>query len=597
MFRNVFGRNPAEEGGEADSGDAQPPPVPSGTVSGVATGSGFDPTGLERAAKAARELDSSRNAREALAVVKEQERTKQAESRAKAAELEAYSRQLELEKVGKQAEENRQTLAKQAEQNAQLEVYKDKLERKRNEDNLRQQLEANRYLADENRQKEEESVARQEAIRRKTVEYEAELRQGTEIAKVRAEAEGRIAQERANHDLHVNSATVAARENRRTVLESIRLAGTTMGEGLKELLADKQRLATGVGAVSALALGVYGARAATGVFGRFVEARLGKPSLVRETSRLSPMAVARHPIQGARQIGKRLTHKTDTTGEGALSGIILHDDLEARLKRLAVATANAKRNRAPYRNVLLHGPPGTGKTLFAKSLAKHSGLEYAIMTGGDVAPLGRDAVTELHKVFDWAQTSRKGLLLFIDEADAFLRSRSNVEMSEELRSALNAFLYRTGESSDRYMVVFASNAPELFDWAANDRIDDILEFHLPGEAERLVMLELYFNKYVKNAHLGSPAAQINVASITKADFQGAAKATAGFSGREISKLAIAWQAAAFGSAKSELGPEVFHDILKVHLDQKHTKHQWASTSHPEVISAASGPGVGLAAAL
>lgn len=49
------------------------------------------------------------------------------------------------------------------------------------------------------------------------------------------------------------------------------------------------------------------------------------------------------------------------------------------------------------------GPPGTGKTLFAKGLARHSGLEYAIMTGGDIAPLGRDAVTEMHKVFDWAQ--------------------------------------------------------------------------------------------------------------------------------------------------------------------------------------------------
>ena len=40
--------------------------------------------------------------------------------------------------------------------------------------------------------------------------------------------------------------------------------------------------------------------------------------------------------------------------------------------------------------------------------------------GGDVGPLGRDAVTELHKLFDWASTSRRGVLLFIDEADAFL---------------------------------------------------------------------------------------------------------------------------------------------------------------------------------
>ena len=83
-----------------------------------------------------------------------------------------------------------------------------------------------------------------------------------------------------------------------------------------------------------------------------------------------------------------------------------------------------------------------------QGLAKHSGLEYAILTGGDIAPLGRDGVTEVHKLFEWARTSRRGLLLFIDEADAFLRQRSvaNGElMSEDLRNALNAFLYRTGE--------------------------------------------------------------------------------------------------------------------------------------------------------
>lgn len=48
------------------------------------------------------------------------------------------------------------------------------------------------------------------------------------------------------------------------------------------------------------------------------------------------------------------------------------------------------------------------------------GLDYAMMTGGDVAPLGAEAVTKIHEIFDWAKKSKKGLLLFIDEADAFL---------------------------------------------------------------------------------------------------------------------------------------------------------------------------------
>ena len=57
--------------------------------------------------------------------------------------------------------------------------------------------------------------------------------------------------------------------------------------------------------------------------------------------------------------------------------------------------------RGMFRNILMHGAPGTGKTLFAKKLAQHSGLDYAIMTGGDVAPMGRDGVTAMHKVSHW----------------------------------------------------------------------------------------------------------------------------------------------------------------------------------------------------
>ncbi len=65
----------------------------------------------------------------------------------------------------------------------------------------------------------------------------------------------------------------------------------------------------------------------------------------------------------------------------------------------------------------------------AKRLARTAGMDYAIMSGGDVAPLGSGAVSQLHDMFDWAEGSRKGLLLFVDEADAFLGRRGDA-MSE-----------------------------------------------------------------------------------------------------------------------------------------------------------------------
>ena len=58
----------------------------------------------------------------------------------------------------------------------------------------------------------------------------------------------------------------------------------------------------------------------------------------------------------------------------------------------------------------------------AKQLARYSGLDYAIMSGGDVAPLGESAVEEIHKLFRWAEQSSKGLVLFIDEAEVWLET-------------------------------------------------------------------------------------------------------------------------------------------------------------------------------
>jgi len=145
--------------------------------------------------------------------------------------------------------------------------------------------------------------------------------------------------------------------------------------------------------------------------------------------------------------------------------------------------------------MLFYGPPGTGKTLFAKKLAMKSGLEYAVMVGSDVAPLGPMAVTELNKLFDWAESQQNGMILFIDEADAFLRSRKDEEMSEYMRHSINSFLYRTGTPSDKVVVVMATNCPEDLDEAVHDRIDEVVGFNKPTVREREIMLMHYLVKY------------------------------------------------------------------------------------------------------
>jgi ATPase family AAA domain-containing protein 3A/B len=110
------------------------------------------------------------------------------------------------------------------------------------------------------------------------------------------------------------------------------------------------------------------------------------------------------------------------------------------------------------------------------------------VAGGDVAPLGRDAVTELHRLLDWAERSPRGLLLFIDEADAFLASRSKTAMSEDARNALNALLFRTGEASKKLMLVLATNRPGDLDAAVVARVAEALLIDLP-DAPGVVLLQ------------------------------------------------------------------------------------------------------------
>lgn len=325
-------------------------------------------------------------------------------------------------------------------------------------------------------------------MRRQTIEHEMEMREKNKLKLLEAEYRAKAKVDRENRDLNLEQIRLKAQESRVTVLESIKTAGSVLGAGAQAMLNDWQKVVTAAGGLSLLALGVYSAKGATGVTARYVEARIGKPSLVNETSRFSLLEAVRHPIN----VFKRLTAKP----ADALQGVVLRPKLEERLRDIAIATKNTKRNSGFYRNILMYGPPGTGKTMFVKRLAQHSGMDYAIMTGGDVGPMGRDAVTAIHKVFDWASTSRRGLLLFIDEADAFLRKRSSEKISEELRSALNAFLYRTGEQNHKFMLILASNTPEQIDYAINDRLDEMVEFVLPGLEERERLMRLYFDKFV-----------------------------------------------------------------------------------------------------
>lgn len=239
--------------------------------------------------------------------------------------------------------------------------------------------------------------------------------------------------------------------------------------------------------------------------------------------------------------------------------------------------------------MMFYGPPGTGKTLFAKKLAIQSGLEYAVMVGSDIAPLGPLAVTELNNLFDWAEKQPNGMILFIDEADAFLRSRKGGEVSEYLRHTINCFLYRTGSPSEKVVIVMATNSPEQLDEAVHDRIDEVVGFNVPTLKERQIMLYHYLVKYCTPPASTKEKAMflwkyprsiftgkklIRMEGVSHDFIAEIAAETEGFSGREIMKMVVAWHDAAFTLPDAVLTPTVMRNVMhKFHLQHK-LKQTW-----------------------
>lgn len=362
------------------------------------------------------------------------------------------------------------------------------------------------------------------------------------------------------------------------VIRAIQVTFDNIGTGFTNLVTDKDKLLWFISSCVLLAAGIYIAREVVRITGRYVEQHLGKPSLVRETSRTTGL------------VGFFKSLFSTKYGEEELSDVVLNPDLKVRIIEVARSTKNSQKHAAPYRHLLLYGPPGTGKTMVAKRLARCSGLDYAIMSGGDVGPLGSDAVTELHAIFRWAKSSPRGVLLFIDEAEAFLGCRARRDMSEAMRNALNALLYQTGEQSQKFMMVIATNRPEDLDNAVTDRIDETLHFKLPGEKERLGMLKMYYKRYILEAHLPhnefgrrktqkwrtavvSPFVKkmeaIDANQITDKHLSQACARTAGMSGREISKLLMYLQSVVYGQDERVVTVKLLNRVV----DDKVKEHE------------------------
>ncbi|AQK54587.1 AAA-type ATPase family protein [Zea mays] len=543
---------------------------------------GRDPETLERMARALREINNSPLAKQArcppfcstkrslpppdvFELMRKQEETRLTELEVEKVQYAIYEKLRDIERMQKKAEDYRNSLQQEAQAKAQALRFEDELARKRMQTDHAAQRRQDAELV----KMQEASALRREEARRateqkileemiRTEKEKAEIDQETNRVKAIAEAEARVHEDKQSEEVVKRMLLERMKGEKEKWLTAINTTFSHIEGGFKALLTDRSKLMMGIGGVTALAAGVYTTREGARVTWSYINRILGQPSLIRESS------MSKFPLP----MSRLLKPSSASLSEGAgFEKVILHPSLKRRIEHLARATANTKSHGAPFRNMLFYGPPGTGKTLVAREMARKSGLDYAMMTGGDVAPLGSEAVTKIHQIFDWA------------------KKRNSTHMSEAQRSALNALLFRTGDQSRDIVLVLATNRPGDLDAAITDRIDEVIEFPLPGEEERFQLLKLYLNQYIlKEEGKGSSWSalfkkqqrKIQVNGISDDLLREAARKIDGFSGREIAKLVASVQAAVYGRPDCILDPQLFSEVVDYKVTEHHQRIKLAS---------------------
>ncbi|RBI60834.1 ATP-binding protein [halophilic archaeon] len=142
-------------------------------------------------------------------------------------------------------------------------------------------------------------------------------------------------------------------------------------------------------------------------------------------------------------------------------------------------------NVSPPNGILLYGPPGTGKTLFARAIAGELGHPYLELSAGDIKSRWINESTEqVNQLFNEAAQFDR-CVIFIDEIDALLAGRGN-DLHREHAQVVNEFLAYLDDEDPNFLVIAATNRPDLLDEAATrrGRFDQQYELSLPDKDAR-----------------------------------------------------------------------------------------------------------------
>ncbi len=143
------------------------------------------------------------------------------------------------------------------------------------------------------------------------------------------------------------------------------------------------------------------------------------------------------------------------------------------------------------KNILFYGLPGTGKTMLVKALANELEVPlYLIKATSLIGDHVGDGASKIHDLFKKASENSPSII-FIDEIDAIALHRSFQSLRGDVSEIVNSLLTEMDGISENESVITigATNNPTSLDYAVRSRFEEEIEFKLPDDKERLMILE------------------------------------------------------------------------------------------------------------
>ncbi len=152
-------------------------------------------------------------------------------------------------------------------------------------------------------------------------------------------------------------------------------------------------------------------------------------------------------------------------------------------------------NIKPPKGILLFGPPGTGKTLIIKALAKKTQINFISIKGTEIlSKWVGESERIIRELFRKAKQAAPAIL-FIDDIDSILSTRTATTTSEVSNRIISTFLTELDglEELQDVIIIGATNRPDLLDPALlrAGRFEQHIYLPLPDKKARKEIISIH----------------------------------------------------------------------------------------------------------